>query len=118
MSKACPIHSIALAEKPTRFGIRYSCPREGCTVACWSGDTSTPADAETRAVRIQAHGAFDAPWKSGKVRRTALYRRLSEYLGVPVEKTHIGMFDRETCLKVLEFAAEVINECCNNKNRS
>jgi len=80
----------------------------GCTIACWSGKTSTPADYETRQERIKAHDLFDIIWKSGKLKRTTAYRMLAMYLDTKSEDTHIGMFDKETAIKTQEYAKDLI----------
>jgi DNA (cytosine-5)-methyltransferase 1 len=51
----CPTHQERLMACHTRYGVRMACPVDGCTVACWDGATSTPADQETRDARIAAH---------------------------------------------------------------
>ncbi len=63
--KICPEHNCLLESHKTQFGVRFQCPMAGCTVACWDGSTSTPADYETRQARIAAHDPFDYLWKSG-----------------------------------------------------
>jgi len=106
--RRCPAHDCELVSSDTRWGVRLSCPEPECTVACWMGSTSTPADDETRAARMKAHTAFDALWRSGTRgdgrRRSNLYAELAEYLELPPRQTHIGMFDRAMCQRVIEFA--------------
>ena len=100
----CPAHAVQLERRDTRFGYRYQCPCEGCTVASWSGSTSTPADDQTRMLRRHAHAAFDELWNRGHMSRNEAYRRLGEHLGTSKRETHIGMFDAEQCRKTIEFA--------------
>ncbi|KKK70910.1 hypothetical protein LCGC14_2919230 [marine sediment metagenome] len=52
VKKVCPIHKCKLVGSYTIYGLRFECPEVGCTVVCWSGSTSTPADYETRSMRI------------------------------------------------------------------
>jgi len=63
------------------------------------------ANVELRKAKIQAHRYFDNIWKQAmikydwskfKARQTA-YNWLSKQLNIPIEFTHIGMFDMETC---------------------
>lgn len=104
----CPEHKVLLSHKNTKYGGLYFCPVENCTVALWEKDeTATPADKETRQARLLAHNAFDPLWKSRKHNRSILYQLLSDYLGIPKNKTHIGMFDFDTCHKVVEFVKEL-----------
>jgi len=69
----------------------------------------TPADAETRRARMDAHRAFDRIWKSvpaGKGRsraRREAYRWLAGQLGIETDACHIGMFDLGTCKQVVEI---------------
>jgi len=58
----------------------------------------------------RAHRAFDPFWKSGSRSRKQAYAWLAELLGIPVEETHIGMFDVYLCKRVVEL--------CENKLRS
>ena len=80
--RLCPVHNISLVAKETKFGIRYGCPEKICTVACWDGDNSTPADYETRKERSLAHIFFDPLWKSGKMKRKEAYKLLAKSEGV------------------------------------
>lgn len=67
------------------------------------------ANAELRKAKSAAHAAFDPLWR-GKMQRdgkgqvearNAGYAWLSEQLGVGVDDCHIGMFDVETCERVV-----------------
>lgn len=71
----------------------------------------TPANAELRLLRTQAHKAFDPLWKTGlfKSRRLA-YKQLAEYLKIPLKECHIGLFDNYLCNKVLDFAKQSKND--------
>lgn len=101
----CPEHNVQLIYKHTRFGPRGQCPVRKCTVAYWANDeTATPADHETRRVRREAHRIFDGLWREKGFSRTRLYKKLAHHLGLPINKTHIGQFDKEQCQKVIEFA--------------
>ena len=98
--KICPEHKKAMKPSQTRYGTRYTCPF--CDVYAWSGPTSTPADPRTHEMRKAAHDEFDALWKTSKERR-ALYSELSIYMNKHVKHTHIGMFNKGECIKVLNF---------------
>ncbi|MCJ7777782.1 MAG: DUF3268 family zinc-finger domain-containing protein [Sedimentisphaerales bacterium] len=103
----CPKHLCELQSKKTRYGNRLFCPEPGCTVVCWDGGTSTPADEETRQARRAAHAAFDPLWEGGQTSKGTAYKQLSEYMGLPQKETHIGCFDIEKCKLVLAFCEEV-----------
>lgn len=100
----CPIHNLKMERFSTKYGGRYQCTVEGCTVAGWEGSTSTPADQKTRNARIKAHDVFDFLWK-GKPRkeRSKLYKELSDFMGIHIKYAHIGMFNLEQCEKVFDF---------------
>lgn len=59
------------------------------------------ASAETRALRVAAHAAFDPLWRAKMRRdgcsqseaRTAAYRWLSECLGIAMKHCHMSMMD-------------------------
>ena len=114
--RKCPIHNIKLVAQETRHGVRYACPHATCTVACWSGSTSTPADDTTRGARHQAHLAFDPLFK-GKSRgmRAKVYAALASHMGLSQEETHIGYFDAEQCRRVIEFCEQYNKETANGK---
>jgi len=101
----CTIHKTEkLFPTKTRFGVRYSCPVKGCTIALWDGSTSTPADYQTRQARVRAHNAFDALWKSGTLTRHNAYTKLAAYLKLPKRKVHIGRFNQQQCNQAIDFS--------------
>lgn len=125
MTHVCPIHERVLRWSHTRYGRRYACPVAGCTVVCWEGSTSTPADLETREARKalhllfdkewkEAHGLFDAPNCSRRERRNNAYRWLSKEMGLPGVCAHIGMFDLEQC----ERATSLLTKATSNRDAS
>ncbi len=63
------------------------------------------ANAELRNWKKAAHAVFDPLWKYGRFRghRNAAYAWLAQKMGLPVEKTHIGMFDVGQCRKAIEI---------------
>jgi hypothetical protein len=108
MSKyTCPEHNVELESTKTKYGTRWGCPEDSCTVVCWGGKTSTPANLETRNARKEAHGAFDELWRTGMMDRNEAYEKLAEFLDKPKKETHIGMFDKETCDNVLAFVRKM-----------
>ena len=63
------------------------------------------ADATLRKWKMAAHASFDPLWKTGpfRGRRKAAYGWLAGQMGLPVEKTHIGMFDVPQCQEVIKI---------------
>ena len=103
----CPDHpTYMMVGTATRFGTRFSCPVDGCTVVAWSGSTSTPANKETRAARMAAHILFDPLWKQElkfkkRDRRTSAYRWLASMMDVAFDDAHIGYFSEEQCSRLI-----------------
>ena len=62
------------------------------------------ANKSLRERKKQAHYWFDKIWKENYIRRSDLYDELSEFLGLPTEYTHIGMFSEKTCIKAENWA--------------
>lgn len=68
------------------------------------------ANRELRAWKKSAHAHFDNLWEQKmqqgfsktKARRSA-YKWLSECMRIPINRTHIGMFDVEQCSEVVEL---------------
>lgn len=91
------------------YGYIYLCKKCGAFVTCHPGTTrplGTMANASLRRYRRCAHGAFDALWGTGVIKRTKAYEVMSEYLGIPKEECHIGMFREDMCRRVFQFVAD------------
>ena len=55
------------------------------------------------------HGKdFDELYKRGLMKRREAYKWLSDQLGLPPEYTHIGMFNPETCAKVVDVSKKYL----------
>lgn len=95
------------------YGMIYYCP--GCEA--WVGvhkGTDRPkgrlANAELRMWKRCAHAAFDPLWRfKSRFTRRAAYQWLAEEMGLPEEKTHIGMFDVDQCKEVIRICKEARN---------
>lgn len=70
------------------------------------------ANRELRFWKKEAHKYFDMIWKPPLelVSRSFAYEKLSEWMGLPGEQTHIGMFDVDQCKSVVEFAKQKLND--------
>ena len=86
------------------YGMVYYCPDCRAWVGVHKG-TDIPlgrlADEELRKYKKLAHAAFDPIWRRGLSTRRKAYSWLSEQMGIPEEKTHIGMFDVEQCKQAI-----------------
>ena len=103
------------------FGPVYLCenyPTCDSYVGCHPGNTKPLgrlADSQLRYWKKEAHKYFDQIWKNKKINkiyniyisgtsnREKSYIWLSKELGLKKEDTHIGMFDVDTCKKVVEI---------------
>ena len=72
------------------------------------------ANGELREWKKKAHETFDPQWHQGIFEsRGDAYSWLSDFLKLPIEYTHIGMFGVETCKKIvlyIESSIEKIKE--------
>ena len=90
------------------YGMIYLCRNCMAYVGVHKG-TDKPlgrlANAELRRWKKEAHAAFDPLWQRGRFRgrRNDAYRWLAEQMGIPVEETHIGMFDIEQCRRAIQI---------------
>jgi len=95
------------------YGPIWTCTPCKAWVGCHRG-TTTPlgglANAELREWKMKAHAVFDPLWQrkiakdgcSKTHARRAGYRWLSEQLGIPFEKTHIGYMSLDECKRVVD----------------
>ena len=93
------------------YGMIYYCPKCGAYVGVHRGTNQAKgrlANVELRRCKIEAHRYFDEIYKRGLMKRTEAYEWLSKQLGLPPEYTHIGMFNRETCAKVVDVSKKIL----------
>lgn len=67
----------------------------------------TPANAQTRQARKNAHAVFDPMWNGRRMRRRDAYAWLAHGLGIKYEDCHIGEFDTAMCQRVIEVVEEL-----------
>lgn len=61
------------------------------------------ANKNLRAMKKRAHAAFDPLWMTKKyMSRSESYKWLAGQLGLTKDECHIGMFNEETCKKVID----------------
>lgn len=93
------------------YGMIYYCPQCGAYVGVHKGTDRAKgrlANAELRRCKIEAHRYFDELYKRGLMKRREAYKWLSDQLGLPPEYTHIGMFNPETCAKVVDVSKKYL----------
>ena len=71
------------------------------------------ANKNLRNRKKQAHFWFDKIWQEKYLERGELYQELSEFLDLPPEYTHVGMFSETTCIKTENWAKKYYNELSN-----
>ena len=90
------------------YGMVYLCRPCDAYVGVHKG-TATPlgrlANSKLRYWKKRAHAFFDPIWQDGRFRgrRSDAYAWLAEQMGLPQEKTHIGMFDVAECERVISI---------------
>jgi hypothetical protein len=77
----------------------YSCQECNAYVGCHKDGTplGTPANARLRWQRQQVHSVLDPIWKSGRIKRSAVYAWLAQRMQLTSEQCHVGMFDENQC---------------------
>lgn len=68
------------------------------------------ANKELREAKIEAHKYFDMIWQEKHISRGELYGYLSEWLNLPPEYTHMGMFGLKTLKEVVYFSKQKLND--------
>lgn len=99
----------------TSYGRAWACgryPECDAYVGCHQGTDrpkGTLADAALRRARKAAHAAFDPLWqrRGGGNRRSVAYAWLARQLGLGVDDCHMGLFDLETCRRVVEVCSRL-----------
>lgn len=81
----CPTCGHPAKMSEGRFGMKAEC----CGLWSWGGKALVSR--ETHAARIQAHEAFDALWKSGRISRTEAYGKLAELMGMTRDECHMSL---------------------------
>lgn len=87
----------------------WQCEPCSAHVGCHKG-TTTPlgrlADKDLREAKQQAHSLFDPIWKDGRKTRSDAYSWLALKLGIKRSECHIGLFNVETCGKVVQICQQ------------
>lgn len=98
----------------TKWGLRWDC--KPCSMWCW-GSQGHPVDKATHDARQEAHRSFDPIWHMRLVDRNKAYELLAEILGIPKDKCHMKLMDRETALRV-PGAVQEIREKLNGEKKA
>ena len=97
--------------RPDLYSLQFwSCSPCQAWVGCHKRSNAVPlgrlANSELRKAKSAAHAAFDPIWTSGRKSRRGAYEWLSKRLSIPFKDCHIGMFDVDTCARVVTVCAE------------
>lgn len=95
------------------FGLMYICRPCDAYVGCHMGTENAKgrlANPSLRKWKIEAHKYFDMLWQLEFMTRSQAYKWLSEWLDLPPEYTHIGMFSESTLKKVVEYSKMRMND--------
>lgn len=109
-TKCVPSHVIYGRDYDRNF---WHCKGCKALVSCHRGTKNAMGRLSTEKDRKHKHTAhewFDRLWKEEHMTRHQAYDWLSEYLGIPHEYTHIGMFSTRTCLRVIEGSKMLLND--------
>jgi hypothetical protein len=98
------------------YGFIYLCdayPKCDARVKCHPRTIipmGTLADRELRRWRSLAHRKFDPLWQSGVFSsRQAAYKWLSKAMRLPLERTHVAMFDIRQCQRAITLIEVFVN---------
>jgi ssDNA-binding Zn-finger/Zn-ribbon topoisomerase 1 len=109
------------------YGLLYICsnyPTCDSYIGIHRGTTKplgSLANADTRYWRMRAHNIFDMFWREKSIKksirtnkyekpRSVAYEWLAKKLKIKYQHCHIGMFDIETCKKVVEVCQSYLIE--------
>lgn len=85
----------------------WQCAPCDAYVGCHKKSNAKPfgrlANVKLRKLKLEAHQCFDPSWQSGIKTRQQAYAWLAEELDIPKKHCHIGMFDEQTCERVIDL---------------
>ena len=97
------------------YGFIYLCdayPKCDAKVGCHPGSIialGTLANRELRRWRSLTHRKFDPLWKSGVFSsRQAAYKWLSKAMKLPLERTHVAMFNKWQCQRAISLVEVLV----------
>ncbi len=94
------------------YGMIYLC--KACDAYCGVHKGSNVslgrlANKNLRELKKEAHKYLDEIWKSNEMSRSDTYIWLSKKLEIPLEYTHIGMFDENLCKNARTYCYQYLN---------
>lgn len=117
--KICPYcnHLVVLTSNKEIYGKEYGngrcylCRKCGASVGVHGGPKGiTPlgilATKEMKVLKQCCHDLFDHIWKSKRIGRGELYRRLAERLDIDVKDCHFGHFETSRLLQAIELMSK------------
>lgn len=109
-AKAELMDSAAVYRKS--YGMIWACLPCNAFVGCHKNSANHPplgtlANKELREWRKRAHAVLDPLWKSGRMRRRAVYQILDDAMGLAKGQAHIAMFNIEQCQEVIRICKQL-----------
>lgn len=96
------IHSSVIYGEDKDYGLMRACENFPlCDTYC--GKNSTLADYELRELRKECHRQFDQIWKYKTMTRHKAYDWLQKQMNKKKKDTHIALFNKEECKKLLNI---------------
>lgn len=74
------------------------------------------ADKELRSLKLKAHAHFDRLWQDKHMSRKEAYALLAKSMRIQKRFCHIGMFNNNQCLQVVDFSKAKLLELLAVKN--
>ena len=126
----CPFcrSSVSLIDSAKVFGCSYgfiylcdAYPKCDARVGCHQSSIKplgTLANKELRRWRSLAHRKFDPLWQSGVFSsRQIAYKWLSKAMKLPLDKTHVAMFDIRQCQRAIACVEDFTRSRRSNKTK-
>lgn len=117
LTPICPHCHVDGVLRQREYGHRWECPVPGCDARVGVHKHSprfaplgTMARGPLRAIRMQAHDAFDPLWRGARARfpyRNAAYAWLARELEIDVKRCHFGEFDEAMCRRAIAAIAHL-----------
>jgi hypothetical protein len=118
---------LALRQGTTQYTRRKEWPYVYHCTSCGAEcglKTGTPlalgimADATTRYWRKRAHTTMDKLWKARRGwSRAMVYNNLAAHMNIPPHQCHVGYFNIEQCMSVIEFSLEMSEAATRRKRK-
>jgi len=93
------------------YGMIYLCRQCNAYCGVHKGTNKSlgrVANKELRLLKQEAHKYFDQLWQNGHLKRKNAYAKLADFLKIPTDYCHIGMFSPDGCKLTIEFSKTLL----------